>query len=247
MIFVGIPTHDGRTDVVGLSALQHSMSERGDVWWLSTGSSLLNFNCNRLFCDALNNRHKGVTHFLLMHSDIRPENGFITKMMDILTSRELDCLSVVMPIKDEDGLTSTSMIVKTGENTARRERLTMKQVKQLPPTFRYVECAEMIGESPDNVVMVANTGLMLLDLSKSWIEKLIFATNEKIVKIDGKFYAHSEPEDWFFTRSLHQMGGRLAVTRAVNAQHMGLKAWSNQDVWGSDTDEKSLGLLLAPK
>ena len=247
MIFLGIPTHDGRTDVVGLSAIVHSMSERGDVFWKSRGSSLINFNCNALFCDALNMRKNGVTHFLLMHSDVRPEPGFVTKMMKILTARELDLLSVVLPIKDDEGLSSTCVVIRTGENTAERRRLTMAQIQQLPPTFRNVECAEFFGKALDDVIMLANTGLMLLDLSKSWIEKLVFSTIDKIVKLDGQFTAHCEPEDWSFTRQLHQLGGRLAVTRAVKAKHMGMKAFDNQEVWGEEKDGRALGFALAAR
>lgn len=184
---------------------------------------------------------------MLLHSDVRPEFGFVTKMIEILTARELDFLSVVMPIKDEVGLSSTAVILRTGEKTAHRQRLTMAQVKQMPPTFRNVECAELLGKALDDVIMVANTGLMLLDLSKSWIEKLVFSTVDKIVKIDGKFYAHTEPEDWSFTRQLHQFGGRLAVTRAVRAKHMGSRAWDNQEVWGEKIDSRALGFELASR
>ena len=195
-------------------------------------NSLLPLCFNSLWCDALNNRHShGLTHFSMMHCDIGPEPGWLDTLLAEQQRVGADILSVVAPIKDERGLTSTSIRCP---RTDRLRRLTMQEVCKLPPTFD----AEMAGFPGQ--MLLANTGLWVCDFTKPWVERMVFRQQDGIVKNqDGIFRTICLSEDWLFSLDAHAMGLKVFATTKVKLRHKGEFQFPNFAPWGNwATDEQ---------
>lgn len=241
MIFLGIPTYNWQTDIVAQAVCQRESMERGDLCWFSKGSSLLTFNCNMMWVEALNRREtQKVTHFIMLHSDIRPEQGFVGKMLKIMEEHQAEMISVVSPLKDRSGLTSTGANVKIDGRLWRR-RLSMAEVFKLPAVFNASDVARLWELEPECVQLIVNTGLFLINMRAPWIEKVWFAAIDGIIKQDdGKFVCHCESEDWFFSRRVAEEGGKIVATREVKLEHVGNFCYSNQEVLGDSIDQRGL-------
>ena len=186
--------------------------------------SLLPRNFNEGWCKVL--RDPSITHFLMIHSDITPMNyTWVDDLLSIMDATEADVVSVVSPIKDSRGLTSTAK----DTHIFWPQRLTMKEIKQLPETFE----AELI-----------NTGFMLVDMRIQWIRELNppFELIDKIM-CDYEHNAYPMPtcipEDWGFSRKIREGGGKIVATRSVPIIHFGMQGYSNQEVWGQATDTQN--------
>jgi hypothetical protein len=189
--------------------------------------SALTRNFNELWCAALNEREKGVTHFMMLHDDIAPEPWFADTMMDIMTSNNADVVSVIVPIKDHTGYTSTALDAPpfAGADPWRVTRLTMHEVyNDYPATF-----------TRHNLLI--NTGCMLVDIRKPWVEQVRFRFEDKIVKRNGKFYAENMPEDWLFSQDALKLGAKLYATRVVKVNHVGQIKFSNALTWGTEKSD----------
>src|SRR6266545_2294887 len=130
-------------------------------------ASLLTLNFNCAWTEALNLRAShGLTHFLLVHADVRPrDENWLDTMIAEMNDCQADILSVIIPIKGEEGLTSTAI----DSDEWCPARITMNQVRsELPDTW-----------TADNLLF--NTGLMLVDFRKSWVEKVCFRIRDKIL------------------------------------------------------------------
>lgn len=214
------PTYSGgryNTQAV-VSACTNPAPFRG-VAFDENAHSALALNFNAMWCRALNARDRGVTHFLMLHNDVIPhEPGFVGQMANIMEQTGASVLSVVLPIKDTRGLTSTAF--DTGDVFSPR-RITMSELASMPSTFTHPS-------------LLVNTGLMLVDLRGPWVEEIYFTINDRITRApDGQFCAQMEPEDWFFSRKAHQLGARVFATREVRASHFGGRDYDNTGTWGT--------------
>lgn len=248
IVFVGLPTYDHRLE--GDSALAVMQAARRVQCAVQThGFSLLAYGFNRLLCDALNNRRQhGLTHFLLMHADViptgpGPAGQWLLTLLDEMKRLSLDALSVVVPIKNDQGLTSTGLDMGgANENPWATRRLTMAEIMRLPETFDGRQAADAIQDWPADrePVLLVNTGLLLLDIGRPWIDSAIrnrslrFTIHDLIVfnPGTGHYRAYAEPEDWGFSRLLHQIGARYATTRKVAVEHVGRFKFPNNQEWG---------------
>lgn len=225
-IFIGCPSYDGRVDFQMVhSIMRASKTITHSVNFAST--SLLAFTFNKLWCDALNAKHNaGFTHFLMVHADVAPELWFADKMMSIMEEEKAAILSVVLPIKNGRGLTSTAM--DTSEWTP--ARFTMKQIAALPETFSHPR-------------LLVNTGLLLVDLRRPWVYDVYFTINDKIERLEnGKYVQRAQPEDWQFSRMARKANaGKICATRAVKALHIGTNEFGNQGTWGEWEIDKQNG------
>jgi hypothetical protein len=215
MIFVALPTYDGTrhnaASLVELAQGEHKAAlAEGNV-------SLLAYNFNTFWADALNHRPE-MTHFLMLHSDVVPAPGFLGTLLAEMERVHADVLSVVIPIKSKEGLTSTA--VETHDRWKPR-RLSMSEVFERDESF-----------TEDGLLV--NTGLMLVDFRKHWVEKIQFTVNDAIRrKTDGTFEAVVEPEDWNFSRQVRALGGVAWATRKVQVLHVGTTAYGNSNPWGT--------------
>lgn len=192
-------------------------------------SSLLNHSFNQAWAAALNARDwRNATHFAMLHNDIAPDPGWLTVLLDELTSLDADVVSAVVPIKDERGLTSTA--VYEGDPWCRR-RLSLTEVNDLPDTF----CGEDAGGK-----LLLNTGLWVCDLRREWCNDVCFHSAERIeTGLDGKRRAEVIPEDWLFSHWLNERGAKLYATSKVRLRHIGETEFTNGEPWGAwTTDEQ---------
>lgn len=184
--------------------------------YLAQSYSILPRNFNKLLCQALNLRDKGVTHFLLWHSDILPQEDFyVDKMLQLMDKHDADILSVIVPLKDQTGITSTALV--NPDDHYKPIRYTLKQLmdkrNNIPATFTH----------PDILV---NSGFMLIDITNPWIEEIAFDFEEVIEKNkDGQFEAKGLSEDWHFSHLAKDLGAKIFATREIPVVHVGGQTW----------------------
>lgn len=232
-VLVGVPTYNGQVDA--RQALYLFAARRDNlITDVRTRSlSLLAYCFNSLWCEALND--KTYDYFLLLHADIVPTApiGWLSKLIQEATNARADLLSAVVPIKNQDGLTSTALQT---EQHAIPRRLTLHEVMQLPATFAAADVAKQFGYPDDTAQqLLVNTGCMLMDLRRNrdkW-EQMYFRITDRIEKRNGKFVPLVDPEDWDFSRQAHAQGLKVAVTRAVTLLHNGSADYSSAGVWGN--------------
>lgn len=219
-VFVGIPSYGNQIHEGILGAFVKA-SENQVASVCCASYSILTRNFNILLCGALNMRNVGVTHFLLWHADIVPTTDFfIDKMLDLMNKKQADVLSVIIPIKEKTGFTSTAMET---DDPWTFKRLTMTEVfdKRCNATFT-------------DPKLVVNSGLMLVDLRKPWVENICFDFEERIYRDEnGTFKAGGVSEDWLFSRRAKALGAKLYATREIQAVHMGAHGFTNYAAWGT--------------
>lgn len=193
-------------------------------------NAFLGWNFNSLWCMALNQKPRP-THFAMIHVDVVALTRYwLDAMIEEMARTRTDLLSVVLPIKDERGMTSTCVESKDGYF----RRLSMKEVSKLPVSFD----AATAG-FPDRKLL-ASTGLWIADFRKPWVEKVHFEVRDRIVRdANGTFIADCLPEDWSFSQQLHRLGCRIMATRCVKATHEGATSYPNYQPWGTmEQDEE---------
>jgi hypothetical protein len=203
-------------------------------------SSLLAAGFNSIYCQALNLSESGeITHLAFLHGDIAPEDLWIDKLVDEMDRMQADFMSVIVPIKDVRGLTSTG-VGRFGMDWSPLKRFTMSEVMELPETFG-------IGDTiyPGHVLL-HNSGCWIADLRNplfhtedaSGMGLVYFTINDRIVRNGGKWTYQVEPEDWFFSRRLHEQGAKSFVTRKVTVGHCGYFEYRNDHAWGIHKEDE---------
>lgn len=202
--------------------------------------SLLAANFNRLWCNAHNMRRKGVpvAYFAMQHSDIGPEDWWLDTLIEELEARQLDVLGVAAPIKDSKGVTSTALAHPDGDPFRVLCRLTTTEIAALPETFT----SEDVGHP-----LLLNTGLWVCRFDADWTRNVHFTINDEIVELpNGDLIPQVEPEDWFFSRLLHEQGARVGCTRKVKLTHRGEINFHNDRAWGHPFDREYLKERAVP-
>jgi hypothetical protein len=208
MILMGLPTYGGNADAAAVASATQLLAGRGVLMTANISAAPLAFN--HLWCTALNNREKGFTKFLMMHADIAPQGDFIGKMIEEMAEQKADILSVVAPIKGENGITSTGIHCGGWDV----KRFTMKELAKLPETISFQG-------------LVVNTGLMMVDITKNWVEKLWFRYQDKVVvNSQGLLTPKFWPEDWDFSVEAEKLGAKICATRKVRLVHGGYDNWT---------------------
>lgn len=186
-------------------------------------TSLLAHGFNKAWALALSLRdHNAITHWLMIHADVFPlSTNWLGMMFYEMQQANAQVLSVCLPIKNEQGLTSTAL--ESGDDW-RPRRLTTAEMQERPETWTDPE-------------LLINTGLMLVDFRSEWVRDICFTIKDRIVCHGvGQYEAQVIPEDWDFSRQLRARGVPFAVTRKVVAAHIGDKRWLNNETWGLPTD-----------
>ena len=233
-IFLALP-HYGNIVPDALPSVMLPTQKHIELHLQTNGASLLAHNFNNLWCAALNIREKKkLTHFTMHHADIGGSPGWMDILLEELEKYQADVISVVIPIKDNRGLTSTGI---QDPDTLQIRRLTMKEVSELPETFRASDVPHPPGR-PEPHLMI-NTGLWLCRFTEPWVEEVYFEIRDSIIKTpEGRFIANVLPEDWNFSGWCARKGLKVLATRKVKAVHHGDTAFSNQGTWGDwSTDQ----------
>lgn len=211
-------------------------------------SSALTHNFNLGWAEALNAREpNGVTHFAMLHSDVRPINeDWLDRLIKIMDEEGCDILSCIIAIKDGRGITSTGF----DTDPWRPRRLTMGEVMKLPMTFGDEILAdpgfEWLREHETGPILF-NTGLWIARIDQPWAEDVCFDIRNRMFKDEsGQFKAEFAPEDWEFSRWCHARGIRCKVTREIEIEHIGMAAFGNYRAWGSqEFDEGNVKIRSA--
>jgi hypothetical protein len=238
-VFLGIPCGDGRLDMGTAQAiLKAPMQVRCAPAF--NAFSLLACNFNFLFTTALNLRSQGITHFCMLHNDVAPQSDtWLTDLLNEMILADADAISAVVPIKNDQGLTSTGLDY-SGLPDARPfacRRLTMTEIMQMPETFDADEAEAHLSDFPSDQidpVLLINTGLLLIDIRKPWVESVKFQVLDEVRSNPetGVMECFTDPEDWNFSRQLHGLGVRYVATRKVHVQHAGRASYDNSVAWG---------------
>lgn len=214
-VFLGIPTTDHKVhaDLVGMTI---SCTSRKILRYLRTHSySCLTRNFNELFCAALNAREtEGITHFCMVHADVVPKTpNWLDIMVDTMNAYDADILSVIIPIKDKKGLTSTAL--ENNVSVFRPDRISIEAAfNDYPVTWTHPK-------------LLVNTGLMLIDIRNPWVENICFRFCDQIVKEGNNFIAENIPEDWLFSQDAKMLGAKIYATRVIEVMHFGYARFMN--------------------
>jgi len=254
-IYLGMPLYSCAANPFSVAAMLKTPS-RGEKFSLcgsTRQSSFLTKGFNSLWADAINRMSEGVTHFAMLHGDVVPQHFFLDILYEEMREHDADMVSVVVPIKEASGDTSTA--VDDPDCLWTPHRLSMSEVFSLPETF----CEDDVHRAgighPEGCLLL-NTGCWLADLRKPWATKanpqtgylqVHFCVRDAIYKNDqGKWCEAAASEDWNFSRLLAMEGARLFATRKVRVRHFGETSWPNDQVWGIEpeatrNEEKTLG------
>jgi hypothetical protein len=247
-IFLAVPHYNGLEAEALPSLIQASATAKVKI--RADGCSLLAHNFNRLWCQALNERFEhGFTHFAMHHADQGAAPGWLDVLLEELDRHEADVISVIVPLKDGRGLTSTAIY---DHESARIQRLTMREAMTLPPTFTKRSLTGdgwlVAGDGPGTHhpapatrhALLVNTGLWLCRLDRPWVENFPgFQVCDGVRKrADGRWQANVFSEDWNASAWWDRHGVKVAATRKVRVRHIGKAAYGNQDAWGEWSTDK---------
>jgi predicted O-methyltransferase YrrM len=194
-----------------------------------SNSSLLAQNFNIPWAAALNKARKGerVDYFAMLHADCEPQDFWLDTLVEELEAKKLDVLGVVAPLKDARGVTSTALARPDGDTWRPHARLTLSEVYRLPETFT----GDDVGYP-----LLLNTGCWVCRFDEAWARQVHFTVNDRIAFDPKKdvYFVQTEPEDWFFSRLLHELGLRVGCTRKVRLGHRGDMVFGNTRGWGEN-------------
>lgn len=238
-----------RKIVLGMPGYGKQCAAAGRAFWLATkdsnvcrnyqAGSLLACNFNQLWCLALNLVHSGdqVDYFAMLHDDVGPTDFWLDELIDELEAKQLDVLSVAVPIKDNRGLTSMALARHDGDSWMPHCRLSMHDVYQLPETFT--------SDDLGGYRLLLNTGCWVAKWNQEWARTVHFEINDRIVfnRTANRYQSQTEPEDWHFSRQLHEVGTgptahlkplRIGATRKIAVTHTGEFDFVNTRAWGNN-------------
>jgi hypothetical protein len=246
-VYLACPTYDGTLTSLTARAVWGTAAREHRVLPASWDFSLIPVNCNHHWCAALNTRAANqLEWFAMLHSDIGPEPWWLDKLIAEAIKYGADLLSAVVPLKNEEGLTSTA-ILKPGGLFGVFHRLSLAQVlhPEFPETFDVGAAVEALARLPGDLrdeglprdALLVNTGCMVMRLDRAWAdERLYFADLNGIEKVNGELRAACKPEDWYFSHRVAQEGGRVMATRAIKLTHRGVTHFPSYRVWGQPRD-----------
>lgn len=227
-VFVAQPVYLGASPQAVLGATAYASAVPGRTVYQCNECTFHCANFNALWCAALNTRRDfGWTHFAMLHQDVQPARYWVDTLLEELDRAEVDLLSVVLPIKDDYGVTSTAILDKHKLAT---RRLTMTEVHQLPVTFRSRDLATL-GYA--NHLLLHGSGMWLCRFDQAWVERVWFEAPSRILPTaSGDFISAVWDEGWNFSIQLYSLGQQIACTRRTPANHLGGGCWGNEEPWG---------------
>jgi len=238
IVYLGLPYHKDILPETMLCCSTHaSDGSCAIIFPPPTKGSILPDVFNRIWCEARKMRKQiPITHFVMVHSDIRPDIHFVDVLVREQVGTGADIVSAVVPIKDRRGLTSTAV-----DSPAGPRRLTMKEVFRLPETFGLNDVKKTLLVPSWHGPLVVNTGCWVCDFTRPWVDKVHFEFQTAILEDkDGNPYPVRCGEDWIFSRDVQRLGGTILATRKVRLNHYGDDgAYTNAYSWGEwETDKE---------
>jgi hypothetical protein len=239
-LLLGCP-HSGQV-VWNMSEAAWRCSQNHEVEVMNIPSSLLALSFNILYAEALNRNEAGdgIDLFAMLHSDLAPQGFWADVLVDEMLEKKADLVSCVNVIKDDRAVTSSG-VAFPGVSWRARRRFTLHELANFPETFNAAD----VGY--EGMVLLHNTGCWVADIRKPLFHeadedgclKAFFTINDRVVRNrEGRWQAEVEPEDWFFSRRLFDLGATTYITRKVVTKHYGLAEMDNCTVRGQERDEQ---------
>jgi hypothetical protein len=215
-VFLGLP-HSGTVFTDSISSLVSASLGQHEVQIGAAAASLLCYNYNRLWSDALNFAPRP-DFFAMHHSDIWAPEGWLDVMIETLEQEKVDMVAAVVPIKTFHGHTSAGVVDR---DTNRRRRLTVREVAELPPVFDAKIAGDFFGVK--NPVLLVSSALWVCRFATlPNPEKLHFRMEDSIrLDAEGKYSAHVVTEDWLWSMDFAACGLTIAATTRVPLRHYG--------------------------
>lgn len=243
-VMIGVPMHSNQVSAQTLHSVTTGSSNIHVVHFKLLGLSLLAKNFNLLFCSAI---YGGYDYFILHHSDlgvtgrITSQNGtWVDSLIELMTSNEMSAMSSVVPIKSQDGFTSSGLEMRNNDPFSLR-RLTIKELSKLhTDVIVRSDVCELFGvKQPDAGALLINSGLLVMDIRNRggvWKEKKWpgFNIHDTIEwNKSGRPESYTIPEDWGFSSWCHANGVKFCCTRSLTINHVGLSVFSSIGDWGN--------------
>lgn len=186
------------------------------------GISLLPMNFNTLLDRAIKARNEGlVTHFAMVHSDVQARAGWLDILAGELEETGANLISAVIPIKSDEGLTSTA--IGTVEDPWSYRYVHLEDRANLPATFGPDDVCD------DDEVLLVNTGLWLCDLRDPFWDTACFRFVTRTgFDADGRRVSEIRPEDWELSRDMDAAGLQYRATWKVDIVHHGNHGYRNR-------------------
>lgn len=246
-VFIGLPARPGENMAIGLHyALKRPCKDPATVYGdeRCLPCSMLPMSFNMLWCEALNARASGVTHFCMVHSDVIPVAEFwLDKLLDEQERVGADILTTVIPLKDNRGQSSTGVM---NVGTREMRKLTLAECHGIrertgSPSFD-VAAAGFPGHC-----LLMNTGCWVCDLTKPWAERMCFRFHDHtVLQSDGKWRAACVGEDWLFSIDAHRLGLRCFASLVLPVEHQGVFQYPNITPWGTQEPDVSVAWNIEP-
>ncbi len=221
-LMIGLPVGGRRIDY-GIFFALNKCGVTGYELRVATGGTAC-YHFNVLLACAV---EAGCDRFLLWHQDVMPnEAGWLAKLSEIMEARKLAALSVELPIKNEDGQTSTAVMEQLSDGRMKMINISRDVAHSFPDTFALDDVRLAF---PAATALLVNNGLLLLDLTQADPRKGFYFQSEDILRAgeDGKLQADFVPEDWHYSLQLAKAGLPYAATTAIRCLHYGEKGWEN--------------------
>jgi len=233
-VFLGIPHYGDLKRGVLMAVL--TASQRIIPHVCDEPASLLCYNFNRIFAEALNARKTlGINYFMMLHSDMVPDPWYVDTMLDEMQRVNADVLSIIAALKDPRGLVSTGWRPFGSLDTT---RFTMTEIMRLPVTFDAAGCGH-----PKDMLMI-NTGLWIARLDHPWVDEFRGFTIRDGLWRDKNGMAHASvlSEDWNWSAWLAERRDvRVFASRCVRLGHEGPAHFYNDSPWGQWQSDKGDG------
>lgn len=245
-VFLGLPYYNNfsrHTLVTVLNACTRG-GGKYEIHLDVASTSATPFCFNQLLRQALDT---DCDYFVMLHSDLgTSEPDWVFKLINLLETNQLDVISAVAPIKNNQGLTSTA--VDNREFFPRR--LTLSEINAGPEVLTNDVCKSMHGSA-----LLINTGMMMwrMETLKKCVPEFAFEFHDGWLAMPDetggrRLNPYFQPEDWLMSRFLDRKGIAYAATRAIATLHEGSWVWASDGPTGSQlTDQQNLHFAGLPE
>lgn len=227
VVYIATPTYDGTVLASTLASVRTAclapdiiIDHEADT----QGCSVIHHGFNKFWCYALNMKPRP-SWFCMLHADVRPESGWLTKLLRLALKYDAGMISALVPMKDKSEDYSACWL---RENAFKGlpypiRRINKKDLKELPSTFDY----KMAGW-PN--FLGTNTGCCLWNFERPWVEKVCFCIPTDIHQgDDGIFRPIMLSEDWLMSYILQKhFNEKVMATSEISVEHWGKKNYSSK-------------------
>lgn len=198
-------------------ALPQTAKQQDDILPAPIAGSLLPRVFNESFAMAT---CRGYDMFVMMHADIGAEPGWLTKLLAVQAMHSADVVSVVVPLKDDRGLSSTA--VHTPDEKYRK--LSMEECRdKCGPVFDARD-PYLVGMGATHLLV--NTGLFCMRLDRPWLKQWKgFQIRSSLDWQDRGCEVNTTSEDWDMSEALAELGCSIFATTTIKVQHIGMQSY----------------------